>query len=212
MSRRRHSARRQEPPVRRPVPSAVFLFVVVALGAGVFALWSGFRLLEDRRTAVAASWEALEPLLVERYEFAQELVWEMEKRDEAPEARAGLQQAVTRWNSAAVRYYAVLAANEMEKALNDVYEAVEERPAILQSVAFTQVQRQVEETQEPLLLARRNYNHALDRYNASQRRLPTSLIAAAAEFERVYGSFDVQPVVLDPERREYLRTVAEEGD
>ncbi len=75
------------------------------------------------------------------------------------------------------------AQSQLSGALGRLLVVSENYPELRATEAFRDLQAQLEGTENRINVARRDYNTAVEQYNASRRRFPTSLVAGVTGFE-----------------------------
>ncbi len=92
------------------------------------------------------------------------------------------------------------AQGQLTSALSRLMVVVEKYPELKATENFTQLQSQLEGTENRITVARRDFNEAVQEYNTSIRTMPASIVAgiggfkAKAYFEAVQGSEKVPEV------------------
>lgn len=74
------------------------------------------------------------------------------------------------------------ANNELSKSLQSLMVVVENYPDLKSSENFLNLQREIAGTENRIAIARRDYNSAVNAYNSSIKKFPTSIIAGIFGF------------------------------
>lgn len=155
---------------------------LLALGALVWVVWS-FNRLVRLRNQVRAAWSDIDVQLVRRHDLIPQLVATVQAY--AAHERS-LLTAVTALRSQAVDNHqpAALARleDELEKQLGQIFILQEAYPDLKADENFTQLQRELVETENLLQFARRFYNGAVRELNDRVLQFPDLIIARFCGF------------------------------
>lgn len=160
----------------------VITLAVVAVGAfwGI-SLYNG---LVKARNRADNAWSQIEVQLQRRHDLVPNLVetvkgyttHEQETLERVVEARNRAQAAPSPEALAA-------AENELAGALRQLFALSEAYPDLKASSNFADLQRQLEETEDKVAIARQIYNDSVLTYNNRVQTLPSSLLASATGME-----------------------------
>lgn len=181
-----------------------WLGVVLAVLVVIWAVWSFNRLIR-LRNQVRAAWSDIDVQLVRRHELIPQLVKTVQAYTNHEKS---LLTAVTALRTAAVNTEqpATLAGleGELEKALSQVFFLQEAYPDLKADQNFSQLQRDLVETENLLQYARRFYNGAVRELNDRVLQFPDLVIAKIFQFSTA------EFYVADADQRENI-SVASEG-
>jgi LemA protein len=140
------------------------------------------------RNRAENSWAQVDVQLRRRYDLVPNLVeavkgyaaHERGAFERVTEARARAQQAGSVEEQAG-------AENELTAAIGRLFAVAEDYPELRASENFQDLQRQLEETEQKIAVARQIYNDAVLSYDNALETVPTNVVAAVFSFEpRVY--------------------------
>ena len=140
------------------------------------------------RNRAENSWAQVDVQLRRRYDLVPNLVeavkgyaaHERAAFERVTEARARAQQAGSVEEQAG-------AENELTAAIGRLFAVAEDYPELRASENFQDLQRQLEETEQKIAVARQIYNDAVLSYDNALETVPTNVVAAVFSFEpRVY--------------------------
>jgi LemA protein len=140
------------------------------------------------RNRAENSWAQVDVQLRRRYDLVPNLVeavkgyaaHERAAFERVTEARARAQQAGSVQEQAG-------AENELTAAIGRLFAVAEDYPELRASENFQDLQRQLEETEQKIAVARQIYNDAVLSYDNALETVPTNVVAAVFSFEpRVY--------------------------
>lgn len=160
-----------------------FLGVVAAIVLVVVMLFSSYNGLVSMNENVTGKWAQVENQLQRRNDLIPNLVntvkgyaaHETEVFKQVSDARAKLGGAKTVAETSA-------ANNEMNTALSRLLMVAESYPELKANTNFTQLQDELAGTENRIAVARKDYNDAVQSYNAKIKSLPASLYAGAFGF------------------------------
>ena len=160
-----------------------FLGVVAAIVLVVVMLFSSYNGLVSMNENVTGKWAQVENQLQRRNDLIPNLVntvkgyatHETEIFKQVADARAKLGGAKTVAETSA-------ANNEMNTALSRLLMVAESYPDLKANTNFTQLQDELAGTENRIAVARKDYNDAVQSYNAKIKSLPASLYAGAFGF------------------------------
>lgn len=160
-----------------------FLGVVAAIVLVVVMLFSSYNGLVSMNENVTGKWAQVENQLQRRNDLIPNLVntvkgyaaHETEVFKQVSDARAKLGGAKTVAETSA-------ANNEMNTALSRLLMVAENYPDLKANTNFTQLQDELAGTENRIAVARKDYNDAVQSYNAKIKSLPASLYAGAFGF------------------------------
>lgn len=160
-----------------------FLGVVAAIVIIVVMMFSSYNGLVSMNENVTGKWAQVENQLQRRNDLIPNLVntvkgyaaHETEVFKEVSDARAKLGGAKTVAETSA-------ANNEMNTALSRLLMVAENYPELKSNTNFTQLQDELAGTENRIAVARKDYNDAVQIYNAKIKSLPASLYAGAFGF------------------------------
>lgn len=160
-----------------------FLGVVAAIVLVVVMLFSSYNGLVSMNENVTGKWAQVENQLQRRNDLIPNLVntvkgyaaHETEVFKQVSDARAKLGGAKTVAETSA-------ANNEMNTALSRLLMVAENYPELKANTNFTQLQDELAGTENRIAVARKDYNDAVQSYNAKIKSLPASLYAGAFGF------------------------------
>lgn len=163
--------------------SKSFLGVVAAIVIIVVMMFSSYNGLVSMNENVTGKWAQVENQLQRRNDLIPNLVntvkgyaaHETEVFKEVSDARAKLGGAKTVAETSA-------ANNEMNTALSRLLMVAENYPELKSNTNFTQLQDELAGTENRIAVARKDYNDAVQIYNAKIKSLPASLYAGAFGF------------------------------
>ena len=163
--------------------SKTFLGVVAAIVLVVVMLFSSYNGLVSMNENVTGKWAQVENQLQRRNDLIPNLVntvkgyaaHETEVFKQVSDARAKLGGAKTVAETSA-------ANNEMNTALSRLLMVAENYPDLKSNTNFTQLQDELAGTENRIAVARKDYNDAVQSYNAKIKFLPASLYAGAFGF------------------------------
>lgn len=160
-----------------------FLGVVAAIVLVVVMLFSSYNGLVSMNENVTGKWAQVENQLQRRNDLIPNLVntvkgyaaHETEVFKQVSDARTKLGGAKTVAETSA-------ANNEMNTALSRLLMVAESYPELKANTNFTQLQDELAGTENRIAVARKDYNDAVQSYNAKIKSLPASLYAGAFGF------------------------------
>lgn len=160
-----------------------FLGVVAAIVLVVVMLFSSYNGLVSMNENVTGKWAQVENQLQRRNDLIPNLVntvkgyaaHETEVFKQIADARAKLGGAKTVAETSA-------ANNEMNTALSRLLMVAESYPDLKANTNFTQLQDELAGTENRIAVARKDYNDAVQSYNAKIKSLPASLYAGSFGF------------------------------
>lgn len=163
--------------------SKSFLGVVAAIVIIVVMIFSSYNGLVSMNENVTGKWAQVENQLQRRNDLIPNLVntvkgyasHETEVFKQVSDARAKLGGAKTVAETSA-------ANNEMNTALSRLLMVAENYPDLKANTNFTQLQDELAGTENRIAVARKDYNDAVQTYNAKIKSLPASLYAGAFGF------------------------------
>ena len=160
-----------------------FLGVVAAIVLVLVMIFSSYNGLVSMNENVTGKWAQVENQLQRRNDLIPNLVntvkgyaaHETEVFKQVSDARAKLGGAKTVAETSA-------ANNEMNTALSRLLMVAENYPELKSNTNFTQLQDELAGTENRIAVARKDYNGAVQTYNAKIKSLPASLYAGALGF------------------------------
>lgn len=160
-----------------------FLGVVAAIVLVLVMIFSSYNGLVSMNENVTGKWAQVENQLQRRNDLIPNLVntvkgyaaHETEVFKQVSDARAKLGGAKTVAETSA-------ANNEMNTALSRLLMVAENYPELKSNTNFTQLQDELAGTENRIAVARKDYNDAVQTYNAKIKSLPASLYAGALGF------------------------------
>lgn len=162
-----------------------FLLILLIYG------WSTFNAFVQKEEKVKLQWGELQNVYQRRLELIPNLVnvvkglSEFEKETFESVARARSKAAAVQLNSMDEANYKQqqAAQNELAEATNRLIITVERYPNIQGTKSFLDLQVQLEGTERRIKVARKDFNEAIQQYNESVRRFPSSLVAKMFGFK-----------------------------
>ena len=162
----------------------IAVIVAVVLLLGIFLISTNNNLV-SMETEVDAAFANIDTNLQRRADLIPNLVntvkgyaaHEQEALDSVTAARAQLAGATTVEEKAE-------ADSALTAALNNLLVIVENYPDLKASANFTQLSDELAGTENRIAVARRDYNDAVQEYNAAIRKFPGNLIAGLFGFEK----------------------------
>lgn len=163
--------------------SKTILGIVAAIVIVVGMIFSSYNGLVSMNENVTGKWAQVENQLQRRNDLIPNLVntvkgyanHETEVFKQVADARAKLGGAKTVAETSA-------ANNEMNTALSRLLMVAENYPELKSNTNFTQLQDELAGTENRIAVARKDYNDAVQVYNAKIKSLPASLYAGAFGF------------------------------
>ena len=163
--------------------SKTLLGIVAAIVIVVGMIFSSYNGLVSMNENVTGKWAQVENQLQRRNDLIPNLVntvkgyanHETEVFKQVADARAKLGGAKTVAETSA-------ANNEMNTALSRLLMVAENYPELKSNTNFTQLQDELAGTENRIAVARKDYNDAVQIYNAKIKSLPASLYAGAFGF------------------------------
>lgn len=172
---------------------------LLLLGALTWAVWSFNRLIR-LRNQVRAAWSDIDVQLVRRHDLIPQLVTTVQAY--AAHERS-LLTAVTALRSQAVDNHqpAALARleDELEKQLGQIFVLQEAYPDLKADENFSQLQRDLVETENLLQFARRFYNGAVRELNDRVLQFPDLIIAQLCGFKTA-EFYSIEPATRENPR------------
>ena len=157
---------------------AVLLAIVVGLMA--MGMYNG---VVDKDEACKKAWGNVESVLQRRFDLIPNLVNTVKGY---AQHEKGILEEITRlrsqWGEAKSTSEKVEAASGLEGALSRLMVVVENYPDLKANTNFQQLQDELAGTENRIAVARKDYNDAVQSYNAKIKSLPTSLYAGAFGF------------------------------
>ena len=163
--------------------SKSLLGIIAAIVIVVGMIFSSYNALVSMNENVTGKWAQVENQLQRRNDLIPNLVntvkgyanHETEVFKEVSDARAKLGGAKTVAETSA-------ANNEMNSALSRLLMVAENYPELKSNTNFIQLQDELAGTENRIAVARKDYNDAVQSYNAKIKSLPASLYAGAFGF------------------------------
>jgi LemA protein len=168
--------------------TVVIIIVVALVVIGVLAYILIRNSMVAARNQVDEAWSGIDVQLKRRHDLVPNLVetvkgyaaHERQTFERVTEARARAQQAGSVQEQAG-------AENELTAAIGRLFAVAEDYPELRASENFQDLQRQLEETEQKIAVARQIYNDAVLSYDNALETVPTNVVAAVFSFEpRVY--------------------------
>jgi LemA protein len=163
------------------ITAIVILVVVVIIGGYLIVLYNR---LVSLRQKIQEAWSDIDAQLKRRHNLIPNLVdtvkgyaeHERGTFEEVTEARAQAQQAgsVQEKNQA---------ENMLSDTLKSLFAVAEDYPDLKASENFQELQRELSDTEDKILAARRFYNSNVMNYNTALQTFPTNLIGPAFGFQ-----------------------------
>jgi LemA protein len=186
----------------RSTGTLVILFMVVVLGFGGCAGCSSYNGMISQEESVDQSWANVETAYQRRADLIPNLVrtvqgaadFERETLESVTNARAratAINLTVDDLQDAGKVQEYMQAQSALGGALGRLLAVSENYPQLRATAAFTDLQVQLEGTENRINTARRDYNEAVRNYNTRIRQFPGSIIASMTGFERRTG-FEAQ--------------------
>ncbi len=159
--------------------------IVVSFGIGLIV---GYNNLVDLDEDINSKYAQIEVRLQERHDKIGQIVSAVQGLQEHAEAiydaitsaREAYANAITGTDMAAI-----IEADAQEAiALTNLLAVVEDNPLITASVGYYQLIDEISSMESALAIARRDYNNAVQDYNASVRKFPRVLYAGIFGFEK----------------------------
>ena len=160
------------------------LLVLVVLAVVFTAFVAMYNSLVRRRNRVDQAYSAIEVQLVQRYDLIPKLVESV--RQYMGHEKSLLENVVRLRNEAVAsqtQAERMRADGALSGALGQLKVTMENYPQLQASQNFVQLQRSLNEVEEQLAAARRNYNSAVTDYNNAVQTFPSGLVASAANFK-----------------------------
>lgn len=183
------------------IAGLVLLIVVIAV-AGKFI--STRNLLVAEREAVSAQWAQVDVALQRRADLIPNLVGtvkgfaqhETEVYKDIADARAALAGGRTPQEK-------IQANQQLDGALSRLLVIVENYPQLKSNENFLQLQDELAGTENRIMVERRKYNEALQRYNTSIQLFPESIVASMSGFARDDAYFKTEPGASAPPKVQF---------
>ncbi len=167
--------------------------LVILLGAITLSS-CGYNTIVEKDEAVARSWATVETQYQRRSDLIPNLVntvkgyadFEQETLTAVVEARAkatGVQVNADNLSPEAIAEFQA-AQQQLSGALSRLLVTVERYPDLKASQQFSQLQAQLEGTENRISVARDNFNASVGDYNTYIRKFPRNLIAGMFDFEQ----------------------------
>jgi LemA protein len=168
--------------------STIIKYTVIALAVfGVLWIVSAYNKLVMAEEDMDSAWRQVEAQYRQRIDLVPSLISTVRTETAMDqEALADLSEARTRWLQAAAfdqREGQLLAAEQMDAALEQLLTIVEASPRLRATEAFGNLMTQLEHTDNRIVGARVEFNAAVRTYNSMVRRAPGTLIAGLLGFE-----------------------------
>jgi len=161
----------------------IVIVVVVLLLVLVWAVVS-YNGLVTQRNRVQNAWSTIDVQLKRRYDLIPNL---LETVKGYAEHERDVLTSVTAARAAAMEASGVkeqaAAENELSRALFNLRATAEDYPDLKASEQFGQLQEELTNTEDRIAFARQAYNDSVNRYDTKRQKLPTNVIASAANFE-----------------------------
>jgi len=167
--------------------SVLSVFVVIAISFGI-GLIVGYNNLVDLDEDINSKYAQIEVRLQERHDKIGQIVAAVQGLQEHAEAiydaitsaRAAYASAIT-----GTDIQAIIDADAQEAiALTNLLAVVEDNPLITAGTGYYQLIDEISSMESALAVARRDYNNAVQDYNASVRKFPRVLYAGIFGFEK----------------------------
>lgn len=150
--------------------------------------------LVRQREAINGQWANVETDLQRRADLVPNLVstvkgfaaHETEVFKDVDDARAAFARGATPQEK-------IQANDQLSTALSRLLVIAENYPQLRSSENFLQLQDELEGTENRIAVARRNYNEALQTYNASIELFPNNIVASISGFTRNDAYFKTEP-------------------
>lgn len=146
--------------------------------------------LVEAHENVDASWAQVENVLQRRYDLIPNLVNTV--RGYAEHEKSLFTEVAdlrSRWAGAGTKDEKIAAASGLEGALGRLMVVVEQYPDLKANQNFLALQDELAGTENRIAVERRRYNDAIQSYNRTVRRFPSSIIADMRGFERSEAYF-----------------------
>ena len=160
--------------------------LIIGIVAAILALWfvSTYNGLVRDRNKVDNAWGQVEVQLQRRYDLIPNLVetvkgyatHERETFERVTQARAGAQSAQGPADQAQ-------AENFLTQALRQLFAVAEDYPELRASENFSNLQEDLEETENRIAVSRQIYNDTVLSYNNKVQQIPTNIVAAITGFD-----------------------------
>ncbi len=158
----------------------VILAFVLLVGLWV---WSGYNSLVRLKNYVEAAWAQIDVELKRRFDLIPNLVetvkgyagHEKEVFQRVTEARSQISKA----GDAAAR---IEAENQLSTSLSRLIAVSESYPELKANTNFMDLQKQLQETENRIEKARRQYNERIMQYHAGLRQFPRNILAGLFNF------------------------------
>jgi len=161
--------------------------IILAVVAAVIVLWliATFNSLIRWRNRVKESWSDIDVQLKRRYDLIPNLVETV--KGYASHERGALEAVITaRAKAMGAKSVAehAQAENMLSGALKNLFALAEAYPDLKAVSAFTELQRELSDTENKIQAARRFYNTNVMAFNTKQESFPTNLIAGVFGFKK----------------------------
>ena len=198
-----------------PMKKKSLTIVIVVAVLAVILLW-GIRVNNRLVTAdegVQQAWAQVENVYKRRMDLIPQLVatvqgaadYERSVLTEGTNARAGVEQTQvdpSQLTEEQVKAYQKAQDNLSRAVANTIKVTVERYPELTATQGFRDLQTQLEGTENRITVERGKFNEAVQKYNVSLRRFPTSLLAGILGFEKK-GYFTAPEEASEPVKVEF---------
>lgn len=161
------------------------MYIIIAIAA-VLAVWliAVFNGLITWRNRVKESWSDIDVQLKRRYDLIPNLVETV--KGYAAHEKGALEAVITArakaMGATTVKEHAE-AENVLSGALKNLFALAEAYPDLKAVAAFTELQRELADTENKIQAARRFYNSNVQQFNTKQQKFPTNLVAGMFGFK-----------------------------
>jgi LemA protein len=179
----------------------VLIGIIVLALFGAIYLFTTYNSLVSSNEFVDGQWAQVETQYQRRFDLIPNIVQTVKgfaKQEQS--VFADIAEARTRYSGATSVADRVRTANQVESALSRLMVVVENYPDLKSSQLFTQLNVELEGTENRISVERKRFNDAIKEYNLQIKRVPSSWVASYFGFEeREYfesaeGSEVVPPV------------------
>ncbi len=160
------------------IPLVVIIIIVGALGLS-------YNNMVTLRENVDAQWSQVETVMKRRADLIPNLVNTVKGyASHESEVLTGITEARSRIQAASTPEEYAEANNEFNNALRNLYVVVESYPDLKANQNFSELQAQLEGTENRISTERTRYNDRVREYNTKIARFPTNIIAGIFNFDK----------------------------
>ena len=159
---------------------AISVFIIIIISS-IVGTYNGLVTLDE---SVNGQWANVESSYQRRMDLIPNLVATVQgAADFEQETFTEITKARSAWTNAGNPGDKIAAANSMESALSRLLVTVENYPDLKATLAFRDLQVQLEGTENRINVERSRYNEAIKNYNTKRRKFPNMILAGMFGFE-----------------------------